>query len=246
MNGIRTTLAVALLGAVAACSAPMGGRAIGVGSSSARRHPQDKFAFAPPTAEAVPLLSREGGVVEPPAPGSVTQGGAPTHDVEPASQGRMYIVELYQQAIEERDALQIEVEGLYASVEELQSAVAASEEALAERDARIARLEEDGRALLDENVDLAARLATAQIRRLEAEKMLLETKIAWLEGRGTPAPAPAATSSPDVPPAAATPTPGSPGADAAQNEPVPPAETDGATEPIGASSRWDLPADDPR
>ena len=30
-----------------------------------------------------------------------------------------------------------------------------------------------------ENFDLAARLTTAQIRRLEAEKLLLETRLRW-------------------------------------------------------------------
>ena len=44
---------------------------------------------------------------------------------------------------------------------------------------RSAALEEGHRLLLSENQEIAGRLTTAQIRRLEAEKLLLESRIAW-------------------------------------------------------------------
>lgn len=110
--------------------------------------------------------------------------------MEPTGEGRMYIVELYQQAIDERDALQIEVETLLATLEHVQARTDQVEGDLSRSRAEVDRLEGEKRALIDENIDLAGRLTTAQIRRLEAEELLLEAKLLWLradEGGGATA-----------------------------------------------------------
>jgi hypothetical protein len=39
---------------------------------------------------------------------------------------------------------------------------------------------------LQQNLELSGRLTTAQIRRLEAEKLLLETRIAWQKEKAPP------------------------------------------------------------
>ncbi|HVS09105.1 MAG TPA: hypothetical protein VMS76_04455, partial [Planctomycetota bacterium] len=53
-----------------------------------------------------------------------------------------------------------------------------SGEALAQAEGKALELQAREQALLEENLELAGRLTTAQIRRLQAEKLLLETKIA--------------------------------------------------------------------
>ena len=95
----------------------------------------------------------------------------------------MHILNLYQEVLDERDSLLAEVERLGSALqtsEAERNMVRASE---AEIGTRIAALEEAKRSLLEQNQDLAARLTTAQIRRLESEKLLLETQIAWHRDR---------------------------------------------------------------
>jgi hypothetical protein len=104
------------------------------------------------------------------------------------SGGRMYILELYQKVIEERDSYATEIQVLSGEIERMRGT-------LLEADRRIAELEEvqssmnvEKQALIDENLDLAARLTTAQIRRLQAEKILLEKELDDLREGATDAP----------------------------------------------------------
>jgi hypothetical protein len=123
------------------------------------------------------LYARDGSVVSP-TPGGERGAALPAHEVRPSEGGRMYILELYQKAIEERDALAAEVGALGAELEKTRKALADSGEALARAEGKALELQTREQALLEENMELAARLTTAQIRRLQAEKLLLETKIA--------------------------------------------------------------------
>jgi hypothetical protein len=91
----------------------------------------------------------------------------------------MYILELYQQAIDDKEALEVEVEALTAALDKANDIIQQSHERLVEvqglleeERSRSERLEGEGR-------ELASRLTTAQIRRLEAEKLLLEAKLEW-------------------------------------------------------------------
>ena len=105
----------------------------------------------------------------------------------------MYILELYQKAIDERDALELEVRSVQAELERARAAAAKAESEQSGSAGRIGALEEENRRLLAENVELAARLATAQIRRLQAEKLLLEARIAELSVGSSTTEASAAT-----------------------------------------------------
>lgn len=152
-------------------------------------------AGAAPTADAPTwqgsnqLYARDGSVVgadsgsAPEAP-AATQGVA-DRQLGPSEGGRMYILELYQKAIDERDALELEVRSVQSELERARAAATKAEGEQSGSAGRIAALEEENRRLLAENVELAARLATAQIRRLQAEKLLLEARIAELRV-GTP------------------------------------------------------------
>ena len=85
------------------------------------------------------------------------------------------------------------------------------------------------------NLDLADRLTQAQIRRLQAEKLLLEAKIRWLQTPG------------DVDVTAVTPGEAEPAIEPPFVDPV--ADVGGASEPASEASRpssWDLALEDDR
>jgi len=145
-----------------------------------------------------PLYARDGSIVGA-APdtaadvASGAQGAVADRQLGPSEGGRMYILELYQKAIDERDALELEVRSVQSELERARAAAAKAEGEQSGSAGRISALEEENRRLLAENVELAARLATAQIRRLQAEKLLLETRIAELRVGAPASDAPAAT-----------------------------------------------------
>ena len=107
----------------------------------------------------------------------VELGSAANPTLLPGESGRMHILELYQKAIEERDALVTELSQLQRQVEQERLNVTAQQRKTAELESKLAVLEADRARVMDQNVDLAGRLTTAQIRRLQAEKLLLEHKI---------------------------------------------------------------------
>jgi len=131
---------------------------------------------APAPGGEAPLYSWDGGVVDGAPQGVSTAKGDPRGLEAPAA-GRTHIVELYQQVKDDRDALAEEVELLRKSLE--QTTLALEEETRKSDDlgARVAALEVSHREMMEDNQAIAARLVQAQIRRLEAEKMLLETRI---------------------------------------------------------------------
>jgi hypothetical protein len=123
----------------------------------------------------------------------------PARDLAPSEGGRMYILELYQKAIDERDALAAEVRTMQGDLEKLRAVIAQRESESAAQAARIEQLAAERQRAIEENIELAARLTTAQIRRLQAEKLLLETRLSELDNAKPAAPA--------TPPPAETPAP---------------------------------------
>lgn len=138
----------------------------------------------PPGAQSVEpprLYARDGTVVA--GPEDVSALGPQRREVGEGTSGRMVLLELYQNVIEERDALSLEVTALRAELEKAQAAQRAAEaEALAQT-SRVEVLEVERDRLRAESLELAGRLTTAQIRRLQAEKLLLEHKIAEQRAR---------------------------------------------------------------
>ncbi len=184
MNPKYIALSLGMLG-LGACVAPMGtwpdhnspSSPYGIPSAPGAQgvsSPSKKLGM--PVEESI--YAWDGGVVDAAKPGSVKEG-VPSHDVQPTEGGRMYILELYQEAIDERDSLQLEVTALNASLEQAQLAIDDYVQRLSRSDARAATLTTERDRLRNENADLAARIVTAQIRRLEAEKVLLESKLEW-------------------------------------------------------------------
>jgi hypothetical protein len=137
---------------------------------------QGAQALSAPEMEA-PLYSWDGGVVNGAPQGRVaTEQGLP-RGVEAPPAGRMHIIELYQQVLDERDSLAEEVELLRSSLEQVTLALDAKTKEAGDLVDRVASLEAAHMELMNDNKAIAARLVQAQIRRLEAEKMLLETRI---------------------------------------------------------------------
>jgi hypothetical protein len=130
------------------------------------------------------LYARDGTVVTPRTAGSVSVTSTPQREVQGSEGSRYHMLELYQQVVDERDELNLEVLRLAAEVErsrarqaEIQASLTALERDAAAREAELERLRED-------NLELAGSLTTAQIRRLQAEKMLLESRLEWQRVRG--------------------------------------------------------------
>ena len=167
-----------LRGIALACVLPLLGACFGTRGDELAA-PASPGAFAPESGEPV-LYARDGSVVEPSAAfsGRPEAADAPIRGVQPRDESRMQLLDLYQRVVAEKEALALEVGALDATL----ASTRAGEVALAhERDellARVAALEADVARGESENADLAARLTTAQIRRLEAEKLLLEAKLA--------------------------------------------------------------------
>ncbi len=132
-----------------------------------------------PTPTEAPLLGWNGDVVEAPPGGNSIEDGDGGRGLDPAPGGRTTIIELYQKAIDERDALAKEVEALRRSLVHAQTTLDGSLADLRALEQRAVASEAESQRLLQENEELSARLATAQIRRLEAEKLLLEAQIRW-------------------------------------------------------------------
>lgn len=125
------------------------------------------------------LYARDGSVVAGDPPGSITATGEPTRDIASHAGSRMYLLDLYQKAMDEKDALSLEVKGLDATLAREQGQIDALTKERDALSAQLHELQEENQRVTAENADLAARLTTAQIRRLEAEKLLLEARIEW-------------------------------------------------------------------
>lgn len=134
------------------------------------------------------LYGWDGSVAAGGVPGQVNQRANPGHGLEPTIEGRMHILELYQAVLDERDALATEVQALTKALERTEADLVAVRGEKAELETRVSAEERAKEGLLQQNLELSGRLTTAQIRRLEAEKLLLETRIAWQKEK-TPAPA---------------------------------------------------------
>ena len=128
------------------------------------------------TASERPIYGWDGGVVDGPAQGRVVRE-EPIRGIEPSATGRMHIIELYQEVLDERDALSEDVETLTAALEQAQAALAQKRQEMEGLKGRMAELEAGQERLFTQNQEIAARLTTAQIRRLEAEKLLLQSRI---------------------------------------------------------------------
>jgi hypothetical protein len=134
-----------------------------------------------PRAEPAVLYARDGTPVT--SAGPVPPGGALDSRQLGEGGGRMYILELYQSVIEERDSLSAEVAALTTELERMRQTLLDADTRITELEGQIESLTIERQQLIDDNLDLAARLTTAQIRRLQTERILLEKTLAELRAQ---------------------------------------------------------------
>ena len=126
------------------------------------------------------LYARDGSIVQQDGSGPIVSpvsGDTPLHDIQRTGEGRMYILELYQNVIEERDHLTLEVSALNAELNRTRTALVEADARIFGLEANVTSLGAEKQSLEEENMALAARLTTAQIRRLQAEKILLNIRL---------------------------------------------------------------------
>lgn len=129
---------------------------------------------APVAAEPV-LYARDGSVM---TPGAGAAGAAvPRRDVQGSEGSRAKILELYQRVVEERDRLQIALAERDVEAETLHKQLSVESSRAKDFETRLKTAEQSSNDLSTQNLELAGRLTTAQIRRLEAEKKWLELSI---------------------------------------------------------------------
>lgn len=128
---------------------------------------------------ASPMVT-DGTPVEPIRPGSVVSTSAPINGgVDENGGTRPLLVNLYGDAVAERDELLTANQDLHAALENSETRAADFEQRLLALQAQFDALGTERQDADQRNFDLAARLATAQIARLEAERALLEATIEW-------------------------------------------------------------------
>jgi hypothetical protein len=156
------------------------------------------------------LFARDGSIVGAQEPGTIATTPNTGRTASEGEGSRWTLLEQYQNAVQAREEFELEVQGLSAALDQAESREAQLNSDLEKARAQIAQYEGRVENLEGENVDLAARLTTAQIRRLQAEKLLLEAKLDWRRIQETMTPPSDSTP-------ATEPAPGSPPTRAGQN-----------------------------
>lgn len=129
-----------------------------------------------PAVEGV-LYARDGTPVMSGAKGAARVDAEPKRDFGEGEGNRASLLELYTNVVAEKNALTEEVIALKATLDQERKDAAAGVEERAVLRGELTRLVRERDALKTETLDLAARLTTAQIARLEAQKALLEVQI---------------------------------------------------------------------
>lgn len=134
-----------------------------------------------PEQEPPPLYGRDGTPVGASAPGQVTQTARPINDgVDPAPAGtRSVLLDMYAESNKERERLQVANEDLEMALRLSEQRAQDLEQQLLALQAQYDQLGAEKQTADQRCFDLAARLATAQIARLEAERALLQATIEW-------------------------------------------------------------------
>jgi hypothetical protein len=133
-------------------------------------------ASATPAVEGV-LYARDGTPVTGASKGAARFEAEPKRDLGESEGGRASLLELYTKAVADKTALTDEVTALRATLEAERKAVQIGVDERTVLRGELTRMLRERDALLAESMDLAARLTTAQIARLEAQKTLLELQI---------------------------------------------------------------------
>lgn len=127
------------------------------------------------------MVSWNGSPVSADPPGRVTTTDEPLNDgvANPAGGSRSNLLDLYTEAVEAREELTARNEDLSLALEMAETRAADLADQLTQLQIDFDELGKQKQAATQDNFDLAARLATAQVARLEAERALLEATLEW-------------------------------------------------------------------
>ena len=128
----------------------------------------------PQTSESV-LYARDGSVVD--SAGAQSDSNMPRREVQNGDGTRIKILELYERVVAERDQLRLTLAARDSELAQARHQLATESARANDFEARMRSADHSNIELANQNLDLAGRLTTAQIRRLEAEKKWLEMSI---------------------------------------------------------------------
>lgn len=115
-------------------------------------------------------------LVAAPAPGATRTVDGPLRPIEGASSGRVWLLEMYQNALAQKDELARRANDLSHERDAAVQHASELEKTNAELTARNASLATELRDLQQKSIELARRLAESEIARLESEKAALERR----------------------------------------------------------------------
>ncbi len=121
------------------------------------------------------LYARDGSVVS--QGNSSAAANLPRREVQNQEGSRTKILELYERVVEERDQLRLAVSARDSELARLRQQLDREVARANGLESRVLSAEQASVGLAGQNLELAARLTTAQIKRLEAEKKWLELAI---------------------------------------------------------------------
>lgn len=132
-----------------------------------------------PKAMTSKLYARDGSVISEQEPGTVSVSTDPGQAAGTESGSRWTLLEQYQAVMQSNEELEVEIRHLSRALELSQQREIELGANIDNARAEMTGLNERIETLSQQNVELASRLTTAQIRRLQSEKLLLESKIDW-------------------------------------------------------------------
>ena len=125
------------------------------------------------------LYARDGSVVGEQQPGTVQVTPDSGRGAAEEGGSRWTLLEQYQNAVTENEDMALELRALNQALDALEAREAELSTLVRELQDTLAATRNQVTSLQDENVELASRLTTAQIRRLQSEKLLLQAKLDW-------------------------------------------------------------------
>lgn len=131
--------------------------------------------------EGTPVLyGRDGSPVGSSTPGQVQQSPGPLNSGVDATGGsRVVLLDLYDQVKQERDELLLDFDDIAAENDAAAATITTQQARIAALESQVATLSKRNGELDAIQLELAGRLAQAQIARLEAERALLEASLEW-------------------------------------------------------------------
>lgn len=186
MNLIHSLVSVSVLTALGGCALPSlkampsdpEPRVVETMPTQSSTRQPDWVAKKQPQAEPK-LYARDGSVVGAQEPGTVAV--TPQNGRGSAEDGgsRWTLLEQYQDAVSENEDMELELRAMNQALDEAETREAEMTTLVRELQATLASTRTEVGQLQEQNLELASRLTTAQIRRLQSEKLLLEAKLDW-------------------------------------------------------------------